>query len=267
MHTSHRVFRAALFALSCLALDLPSRADAQKLPEEWNGDGLVVGQIVGVSDVGFSTAGERKMKAIVGRRGADGGVFRGVILFKRGEGEHELKELYDEIGTSWTSLPIGRKFEAKKGQITVLGLMLCVPSRQNKEQFRIVAFDNADETLDYLRRIHPVLLAGHENASVVLATGMTYQPKERLVAIRTSVARSAALRAKRQGQFWVAGRVGTIAEVKVSGDSVQVLRFLPPVTYQEPIATSYETDGALLINSYSNKWRVANGVVEEITAK
>ena len=269
MRRTPRIAPVALLLLVCLTLTAFSRAEGQKLPEEWSDDGLVVGQIVGSSEIGFSTAGNRKMKVTIGRRGreADGGVFRGVILFKRDEGEHELRSLLDEIGTSWTALPIGRKFETKKGQITVLGLMLCVPSREKKGEFRLVAFDNTDETLDYLRRVHPTLLGGHESAPVVLAPGVAYQPKEKLVAIRTSVARSAARRSKRQGQFWVAGRVGTIAEVNVSGDSVEVLRFLPPVTYQEPLQTGYEADGALIMNTYSNKWRVAKGVVEEIPAK
>jgi hypothetical protein len=132
-----------------------------------------------------------------------------------------------------------------------------------REGYRVLAFDNRDETMDYLRRTYPQLLAGHEGAEVVLAPG-EYLPIEKLVELRTAVATNEARHAKREGQFWVAGSAGTIAEVKVAGDGVRVLRFLPPVTYHEPMLNSWDAQGVLTFASASQKWRVVNGAVESV---
>jgi hypothetical protein len=254
----------ALAALVPLVLFDARAASGQKLPEKWDGDGLVVGQIVGTFEYGLAIDSEKWTKIRVGRRNPDGGVFRGLIIFKRGEGDHELASIYSDIGSTGVAVPIERKFETKKGQITVLGLMVCVPNPQNRKQYRIVPIENTDETLDFIRRVYPAVLAGREEATVVPAPG-SYLPKDRLVGLRTTVARIQARRTKRQGRFWVAGMAGTIAEVNVKGDSVRVLRFLPPVTYQEPIMNTYDDEGILTFSAFTRKWRVVNGQVEEIT--
>jgi hypothetical protein len=250
-------------AIAALLLTLVDTRDAsgQKFPDRWDGDGLVVGQLVGTAEFGLATSSEKWAKLTVGRRDAHGGMFNGLIVFKRGEGEHELKSIYSEVAK--VSLPIRRIFETKKGQITVLGLMVCVPSPENPKQYRIVAIDNTEETMDFMRRVHPTLLEGHEDAEVLQAPG-EYLPKERLVKLRTNIARNQARRAKRQGRFWVAGIAGTLAEVSVTGDSVRVLRFLPPVTYQEPVMNAYDEEGVLTFSVYARQWRVVNGAVEEV---
>jgi len=236
------------------AQDIPD-----KLPVKWDGQGLVVGQIVGGWEVGLSTAGGYT-KPRVGRKEPDGGIYRGLILFKRGEGEHELKDLHN-LGFTF---PIGRKFETKRGEITMLGMMIVIPNAQDRKQYRIAVIDNTDEIMDFLRRTYPAVLAGREDAKVVLAPA-NYLPSTRVTALRTRVAQIEARRTKRQGRFWVAGIAGTIAEVSVAGDSVRVLRFLPPVTYEEPIVNSYDEKGVLTFAALRSKWRVANGVAEALT--
>ncbi len=251
-----------LAAVTCMTLIDSRDAAAQNIPENWDDQGLVVGQIVGTDEYGLATSFAMETKLTVGRQQPDGGVFRGLILFKRGAGEHELRSVYQGA----VSLPIGRKFETKKGQITLLGMMFCVPDPQNKKEYRIVVFDNTDETLDFLRRVYPGVLAGHADAPVVLPQG-NYLPKERLSALRRLEARDQARKTKRQGQFWVAGIAGTLAEVNVTGDSVQVLRFLPPVTYEEFLVNSYDDQGVLTFSSSKERWRVVNGGVEAPTKR
>jgi hypothetical protein len=255
--------RFNLTAVAALLLSLFTAGDAiaQKFPERWDKDGLVVGQIVGTADFLLTPDWERWAKLTVGRRDADGGIFRGLIVFKRGEGEHELKSIQAR-GMNLT-FPIDRIFETKKGQITALGLMVLAKTPGHASQFRVFMFENTDETLDFIRREYPELLEGHEDAEVVQAPGR-YLPKERLESFRKGLAKSVAKKQNRQGRFWVAGRAGTIAEVNVAGDSVNVLRFLPPVTYQEPITTSYDEQGVLTFGVPTRQWRVVNGSVEEI---
>jgi hypothetical protein len=258
-----RLLPYAVAGFSCLTIVDASTAHGQKIPEKWDRDGLVVGQIAGTHQFGLTIGSEKWTKVRVGRRNPDGGVFHGLILFKRGEGEHELASIYSDVGGSGTVVPIGRKFETTRGQITVLGLMACIPNPENKKQYRIITFDNTDETLDFIRRTYPEVLEGHEGATVVRAPG-DYLPKERLVILRTGIARVTARKTGRQGQFWVAGIAGTIAEVNVKGDSVKVLRFIPPVTYREPVFNTYDEQGTLTFSAYGQKWRVVNGVVEEL---
>jgi hypothetical protein len=229
--------------------------------------GLVVGQVAGMSAFGLATSAAVPVALTVGRFPPTGGsVHRGYVLFKRGEGNHKLTDLFGTNGRVVVHLPIGREFAVRKGEITVLGLMYFLQNPDDKKAFRVVAFDNREETIDYLRRTHPAVIAGHDSAAVVLAPG-NYLPMERLVQLRTAVARQEARRAKRQGQFWVAGRAGTLAEVQVTGDSVQVLRFLPPATYQEPLRNAYDAQGVLTFASQTQQWRVVNGAVEEIPRK
>jgi hypothetical protein len=255
--------RIRLTAVAALVLSLfpAGNALAQKFPERWDGDGLVVGQVVGTSEFGLLTDSEKWLTLTVGRREAHGGIFRGLIVFKRGEGDHELKSIFSSVGK--LSIPIGRVFETKRGHITVLGLLVLVPNPENRKQYRVVAIDNTDETLDFIRRVHPTLLEGHEDAEVIRAPG-SYLPTERLETLRKGIAQRQARRQKRQGRFWVAGMAGTLAEVNVTGDSVRVLRLLPPVTYQEPITNSYDDQGVLTFGVYMQKWRVVDGAVEEI---
>jgi len=255
----------------CLTLVAATTAHAQKLPERWDDQGLVVGQIAGSWDFGVATMGGDGLTAGVAVKGGGGrpagnGLFRGFVLFTRGEGGVTLSGAYASVGGMDRQLPIRRKFDAKKGQITVLGLMYFRKQADTREGYQILAFDNRDETIDYLRRSYPQLLAGHEGAQVVLAPG-DYLPMEKLVELRTAVAKSEARHAKREGQFWVAGSAGTIAEVKVAGDSVRVLRFLPPVTYHEPMLNSWDEQGTLTFASPSQKWRVVNGAVEDVPGK
>ena len=257
-----RSFCYTLAALACMTLSDARDAPAQTIPENWDDQGLVVGQIVGTDQYGLATSFAMETKLTVGRQQPDGGVFRGLILFKHVAGEHELRSVYQGA----VSLPIGRKFETKKGQITLLGMMFCVPDPQNKREYRIVVFDNTDETLDFIRRVYPAVLAGHADAPVVLPQG-NYLPKERLAALRRLEARDQARKTKRQGQFWVAGIAGTLAEVNVTGDSVQVLRFLPPVTYEEFLVNSYDDQGVLTFSSSKERWRVVNGGVEAPTKR
>ena len=255
--------RSNLAAPAALVLSLFTAGDAlaQKFPERWDKDGLVVGQIIGTADFLLTPDWERWAKLTVGLRDANGGIFRGLIVFKRGEGEHELKSIHSRAAN--ITFPIDRIFETKKGQITVLGLMALAKTPGHATQFRVITFENTEETLDFIRREYPELLAGHEDAEIVQAPGR-YLPKDRLEAFRKVIAKSAAKKQKRQGRFWIAGRAGTIAEVNVAGDSVNVLRFLPPVTYQEPITTSYDEQGMLTFGVTSRQWRVVNGAVEEI---
>jgi hypothetical protein len=258
-----RLLLYVVAGFSCLTIVDARAARGQKVPEKWGNDGLVVGQIAGTAQFGLSIGSEKWTKVRVGRRNPDGGVFRGLILFKRGEGEHELASIYSDVAGRGVAIPIGRKFEATKGQITVLGLMACIPNPENKKQYKIITFDNTDETLDFIRRTYPEVLEGHEGATVVRAPG-DYLPKERLVLLRTGIARVQARKTGRQGQFWAAGIAGTIAEVHVKGDSVKVLRFVPPVTYQEPVFNTYDDQGTLTFSAYARKWRVVNGAVEEV---
>ena len=234
------------------------------VPDRWNDeDGLVVGQLAGNWDFGVSTLGGRGLSAGVAVKGArlsGNGLFRGVVLFTRGEGEVTLSGAYMSIDGFDQRLPIGRKFQAKPGQITVLGLMYFRKQPAAREGYEIVAFDNHDETVDYLRRTYPQLLAGHESAPVVLAPG-DYLPMEKLTELRTAIAENEARHAKRAGRFWVAGSAGTIAEVMVAGDSVRVLRFLPPVTYHEPMLSSWDAQGTLTFSSTTHRWRVVNDKV------
>ena len=259
----HRLRCTAAFALMMLAGARHARAQSlpDKLPVDWNDEGLVVGQIVGGWAIGLSTAGDYT-KPKVGRKEPDGGIYRGLILFKRGEGEHELKDLHN-LGFTF---PIGRKFAVKKGEITMLGMMTVLPDRQDptRKKYSLAVVDNTEEIMDFLRRTYPAVLAGHENAKVVLAPA-NWVPSTRVAAIRNRIAVNEARRTKRQGQFWVAGIAGTIAEVSVTGDSVRVLRFLPPVTYEEPITYSYDEKGVLTFAALGSKWRVVNNVVEPLT--
>ena len=252
MRRVHFVVVAALIT----ALFATRNAFAQEFPEKWD-EGLVIGQVVNTTAYGLITDLEGLTKITVGRRDADGGLSHGLIAFKAKEGMHELKNVYN----ARVVIPVGRKFEARKGHITVLGMMMLIPNPEKREQFRVVAFDNADETLDFLRRTHPGLLAGHENATILPGPG-PYQSKERLVAIRANVARFEARKSRRTGRFWVPGIAGTIAEVDVAGDSIRVLRFLPPVTYQEPLKRTWHDHGMLMFGTYDRYWRVVDGKVE-----
>jgi len=261
----------ALATAVCLAFGAVTTAQAQKLPEHWDDKGLVVGQIAGTWDFGVATMGGDGITAGVAVKGGGGrpagnGLFRGFVLFTRNEGEATLSGAYARVGGMVMQLPIRRKFDAKRGQITMLGLMYFRKQAGTREGYQVLAFDNRDETLDYLRRTYPQLLAGHDSARVVLAPG-DYLPMAKLVELRTAVAKNEARHAKREGQFWVAGSAGTLAEVKVAGDSVQVLRFLPPVTYHEPMLNSWDASGTLTFAAPSQQWRVVNGAVEEIPRK
>jgi hypothetical protein len=256
----------ALAAAACLTLGAATSAAAQKVPD-WAEEGLVVGQVAGLSSFGVSTSAEVPVAVTVGRRAPVGGsVFRGYVLFKQKEGDHELTDVFGSNGRAAVHLPLRREFTVRKGEITVVGLLYILQNPENPKAFGVVAFDNRDETIDYLRRTHPSVLAGRDSAAVVLAPGK-YLPMARLVELRQAIARSEARRTKRQGQHWVAGRAGTIAEVNVAGDSVQVLRFLPPVTYQEPLRTSYDEQGVLTFASHHQTWRVVNGAVEEVPGR
>ena len=240
----------------------------EPIPDRWNDDdGLIVGQLAGTWDFGVATMGGKGLTtgvAVKGARPSGNGLFRGVILFTRGEGELTLSGAYASIGGMDQRLPIGRKVEAKPGQITVLGLMYFRKQPSARQGYEILAFDNRDETIDYLRRTYPQLLVGHENAPVVLAPG-DYLPVEKLVELRTAVAWNEAMHAKRDGRFWVAGSAGTIAEVVVAGDSARVLRFLPPVTYHEPMMNSWDAQGTLTFSSATRRWRIVNGKVLEVS--
>ncbi|MGH7638717.1 MAG: hypothetical protein ACREOK_13800, partial [Gemmatimonadaceae bacterium] len=235
-------------------------AFAQKFPEKWD-QGLVIGQIINTTPYGLITDIEDFTRISVGRRDADGGVSYGLVAFKAKEGMHELKSIYN----ARVVIPINRKFEARKGHITILGLMALMPNPENREQFRVVQFDNADETLEFVKRTHPQLLAGHEDATILPGPG-PYLSRERLVAVRTNVARIEARKSKKQGRFWVAGMAGTIAEVDVAGDSIRVLRFLPPMTYQEPLISKWDDAGTLSFGTYDRFWRVVDGKVEAAPA-
>ena len=240
----------------------------EQIPDRWkDDDGLVIGQIGGTSDLGVSTWGGVGLTGVAvngGWRPLKGkGLFRGFVLFTRGEGQAELARVYAVRGATTMQLPMKREFSTRKGQITVLGLLYFRKTPGVENGYQLFAFDNRDETVDYLRRTYPQLLAGHDGAEVVLAPGK-YLGMEKLVAFRTALATYEARHAKRQGQFWLATRAGTIAEVKVVGDSVQLLRFLPPVTYQEPLLNTWDAQGALTFSSGTHRWRVANGAVEEL---
>ena len=258
----HDLRRSAALAVIILAAVAQAHAQdpSDKLPVDWKDEGLVVGQIVGGWSIGLSTAGDYT-KPRVGRKEPDGGLYRGLILFKRGEGEHELKDLHN-LGFTF---PIGRKFTVRKGEITMLGMMAVLPDRRDSthKKYTLAVIDNTDEIMDFLRRNYPSVLAGHEDAKVVLAPA-NWVPNTRLAAIRNRIAVSNARQVKRQGQFWVAGIAGTIAEVNVTGDSVRVLRFLPPVTYEEPITYGYDDKGMLTFAALRSRWRVVNGVVEPV---
>ncbi len=256
----------ALAAAAALTFGAASPAAAQKAPD-WDEEGLVVGQVAGMSAFGMATSSEVPVALTVGRRPPAGGsVFRGYVVFKHKEGDVKLTDLFGTNGRGVLHLPIGREFNVRRGEITVLGLMYFLPSLEDRKKFRVVAFDNREETMDYLRRTHPTVLAGHDSAAVVLAPGQ-YEPMERLVQLRAAVARQEALRTKRQGQFWVAGRAGTLAEVQVTGDSVNVLRFLPPATYEEPVVNRYDEQGAFTFVARARTWRIVNGVVEDVTVR
>ena len=263
---------AAALLLAAAASPSFAQAPAERIPERWNdAEGLVVGQLAGTWPLGVATMGGDGLDVGVAVKGGGGrpagnGMFRGVVLFTRKPGDVTLSGAYASVGGMDRQLPIRRKLEAKQGQITALGLMYFQPQPGSREGYQVVAFDNRDETIDYLRRTYPQLLAGHDGAPVVLAAG-DYLPKEKLVELRTSIAKSEARRAKRAGQFWVAGSAGTIAEVKVAGDSVQVLRFLPPVTYHEPMLNSWDAQGTLTFSSTTHRWRVVDGTVEALPAQ
>jgi hypothetical protein len=240
----------------------------ERIPERWKDeDGLVVGQIAGTWQFGVATMGGKGLTTGVAVRGArptGNGLFRGVVIFTRREGDVTLSGAYASVGGTDQRLPIGRTFEVRRAQITVLGLMYFQKQAGTREGYRILAFDNRDETMDYLRRTYPQLLAGHASAQVVLAPG-DYLPMEKLAELRTAVATAEARRAKREGRFWVAGSAGTIAEVKVAGDSVDVLRFLPPVTYHEPMLNSWDAQGALTFSSATHRWHIVNDTVVELS--
>lgn len=241
----------------------------ERIPGHWDGEeALVVGQIAGTWEFGVATMGGKGITtgvAVKGARLSGNGLFRGVVLFTRGEGQATLSGAYASVGGQERRLPIRRNFQTKPGQITVLGLMYFLKQAGTPEGYRILAFDNRDEATDYLRRTYPQLMAGHDHAQVVLAPG-DYLPMEKLVELRGSIATSEARRAKRDGRFWVAGSAGTIAEVNVAGDSVQVLRFLPPVTYHEPMLNAWDAQGTLTFSSMTHSWRVVNDKVMELPA-
>ena len=267
--TSRSLAAALLLAAATPALAQGPAAVVERIPERWKDDeGLVVGQLAGTWSFGVATMGGDGLESGVAVKGGGGrpagnGLFRGVVLYTRRGGESTLSGAYATVGGMDRILPIRRKLEAKPGHVTVLGLMSFQKDPGTREGYRIVAFDNRDETMDYLRRTYPQLLAGHDSTRVVLAPG-DYQPKEKLVELRIAVAKHEARLAKRQGQFWVAGSAGTIAEVKVTGDSAQVLRFLPPVTYHEPMLNSWDAQGTLTFSSMTHRWRVVGGNVEQL---
>ena len=281
MRPSPFITLPALALLAAVANALPRPALAQgpsadtarapkvveRIPERWKADeGLIVGQVAGTWGFGVATFGGKGLTtgvAVKGARPSGNGLFRGVILFTGREGEVTLSGAYASMGGMEQRLPINRKVEAKREQITVLGLMHFMKQAGTREGYRVVAFDNRDETIDYLRRTYPQLMAGHESAQVILAPG-EYQPMEKLVELRTAYATNEARQAKRQGRFWVAAPAGTIAEVNVTGDSVRVLRFLPPVTYHEPMMNSWDAQGVLTFSSMTHRWRVVNDRVEEV---
>lgn len=244
-------------------------AVGERSPVRWNRtDALLVGQVAGTWAFGVATMGGKGLTsgvAVRGARPAGNGLFHGVVLFTHREGRVTLSGAYASVGGQDQRLPIGRTFEAKGGQIIVLGLMHFVKDAGTLESHRVVAFDNREETMDYLRRTYPDLLAGNETPQVVLAPG-EYQPMEKLVELRIAIASAEARQAKRGGRFWVAGGAGTIAEVKVAGDSVQVLRFLPPVTYHEPVMNRWDAQGTLTFSSMTRRWTVSDGRVVELAA-
>ena len=241
---------------------------AERIPERWGADeALVVGQLAGTWDFGFATMGGENLRTSLGVKGGGGrvrdGLYRGVVLFTRDAGNVTFSSARVEIGSMFRHLAIDRKFATKPGQITVLGLMHFQKDASRREGYRLVAFDNTAETIDYLRRTYPQLLAAREAPAVELAPG-DYLPMEKLVELRTAYAQREARQAKRQGQFWVAAPAGTIAEVKVAGESVQVLRFLAPVTYHEPMMNRWDADGTLTFSSTTHRWRVVDGTVEQL---
>ena len=264
---------AAVLLLAAVATPaLAQRPVAERIPDRWNADqALVVGQLAGTWPLGVATMGGDGLDVGVAVKGGGGrpagnGLFRGLVLFTRSAGEVTLSGAYASVGGMDRQLPIRRKLATKPGQVTVLGLMYFQKDPSTREGYRVVAFDNRDETMDYLRRTYPQLLAGHDDAEVVLAAG-DYEPVEKLAALRTALAMTEARRAKREGQFFVAAPAGTIAEVKVAGESVQVLRFLPPVTYHEPMLNSWDAQGTLTFSSTTHRWRVVDGRVEALAAE
>lgn len=240
---------------------------AERIPERWKeGDALVVGQVAGTWQFGVATMGGKGLTtgvAVKGARPSGNGLFRGVILFTHREGEVTLSGAYASVGGQDQRLPIRRTFNATRGQVAVLGLLYFQKQAGTREGYQVLTFDNREETIDYLRRTYPQLVAERANAQFVLAPG-DYLPMEKLVELRTSIAQTEARHAKRDGQFWVAGSAGTIARVKVTGDSVQVLGFLPPVTYHEPMLNSWDEQGVLTFSSATHRWRIVDDKVVEI---
>src|SRR5689334_13960942 len=176
----HSPSALVLSALVSLAVGAASPLAAQKVPD-WDEEGLVVGQVAGVSAFGLSTAAEVPVALTVGRRAPTGGsVHRGYVAFRHEEGDVKLTDLFGTNGRAVVHLPIGRQFAVQKGTITVVGLMYFLQKPEDRKAFRVVAFDNRDETIDYLRRVHPALIAGHDSAAVVLAPG-DYLAMEKLV--------------------------------------------------------------------------------------
>src|SRR4051812_19255935 len=115
-------------AVACLTLGATSTAAAQKAPD-WDEEGLVVGQVAGMSAFGLATSGEVPVALTVGRRAPTGGsVHRGYVLFKHKEGDVKLTDLFGTNGRAVVHLPVGREFAVRKGEITVLGLMYFLQS-------------------------------------------------------------------------------------------------------------------------------------------
>jgi hypothetical protein len=104
--------------------------------------------------------------------------------------------------------------------------MACIPNPENKKQYRIVTFDNTDETLDFIRRTYPEVLEGHEGATVVRVPG-DYLPKERLVLLRTGIA--AFRRARPELEVGAVGPAGG----RASGDSSALRGHAPQACLRE----------------------------------
>jgi len=70
-----RHLNAAAIAALLLAVVGTRDASGQKFPDRWDGDGLVVGQLVGTAEFGLATNSEKWAKLTVGKRDAHGGMF------------------------------------------------------------------------------------------------------------------------------------------------------------------------------------------------
>ena len=193
------------------------------LPEDIGGDGLVVGQVVGI---GRLRGWAHYTDVLINDR-KKGRVVNGFVAISLSPGEYDLSGLYNEsyggsssYGSSRvttiykTTMPLKRKFTVKPKGVTNLGLIVLYPDPGDKEQkkFMTLFLDNTADMKSFVKSGYPVLARSVNVDAMSLAPG-ALMPANLLEPLRKEIAIKEANFSKGYATY-VAGDVGALAEIE-----------------------------------------------------